>query len=111
MRNKVALTLKALLLVVGVFALQACFSEHYSPAPYGSGYGSSYGYAPVYDYPAYAPGPTYYERSYTPAPGSYAHELHEKAETRHEAKEAHEAHQTPKAVEHGSAHDRDHDRD
>jgi hypothetical protein len=42
MRNRIFLILRALLLLVGMFALQGCFEEEYRG--YGRGYAPAYGY-------------------------------------------------------------------
>jgi hypothetical protein len=43
MKSKTFLILRALLLIVGMFALQGCFEEEYHG--YGPGYGPAYGYS------------------------------------------------------------------
>jgi hypothetical protein len=51
MENKIYLVLQALLLVVGMFALQGCFEEEYHG--HGGGYAPAYGYnygSPPYGY-------------------------------------------------------------
>jgi hypothetical protein len=51
MGNKIYLALRALLLVVGMFALQGCFEEEYHG--HGGGYAPAYGYnygSPPYGY-------------------------------------------------------------
>jgi hypothetical protein len=52
MGSKIYLMLRALLLLVGMFALQGCFEEEYygRGGGYAPAYGNSYGSPPAYGY-------------------------------------------------------------